>query len=81
MEKYLQREVIRKDGYEYNVSTTSADMITWMGCYANGYRPPRHPVPAIRQGFDYGLGFGGRVVMLHWTQGVYDESPRSNRRE
>lgn len=46
VERYLKREVICKDGHEYNISTTSADIITWMGCYVNGYRPPKYPPPA-----------------------------------
>lgn len=81
VERYLNREVIRHNGYEFNVSTTSADMIAWMGAYACGYRKPRHPLPAVREGFEYALRLGGGVVLLSWKQGVYDVSSRPDRRK
>ena len=41
-----RREEIRRNGHGYNVGMRAADWITWDGCYVNGYREPRFPVPA-----------------------------------
>lgn len=37
--------------------------------YARGKLPPNYPVPAIRQGFEYGRSLGtGEIILLHWHQ-------------
>ena len=46
--RYLQRELVKYRGVEFNISTTSLDLITWQGSYAHGYREPRYPVPMVR---------------------------------
>jgi hypothetical protein len=45
--KYLDRESIKFQGMEYNISTTSLDWIAWNKAYDLGYRKPRYPLPAI----------------------------------
>lgn len=73
VERFLKREVICYNGQEFNISTTSADMITWIGAYVNGYREPKYPVPAIRQGFDFIQSLDDNTVhVMHWEHGVID---------
>jgi len=46
--------------------------------YMCGLEPPNYPVPAIRQGFEFGRELGDEdrgikagVVLLYWKQGPY----------
>lgn len=40
--------------------------------YQAGLTRPAYPVPAIRQGFEYGRNLlTNEVVLLHWYQGPY----------
>lgn len=44
--------------------------------YLVGNTPPNYPVPAIRQGFEFGRNWGtGEVVLLHWQQEAIDDTP------
>lgn len=70
--KYSQHEVIWLSDFRFHVSSTSVDSLTWQRAYEFGYREPNYPVPAIREGFEFGLQLPGKVVILHWVQGAYD---------
>ena len=61
------------DGDIKDITTALRDHMAWWLAYERGYREPRYQVPAIRQGFEYGLSLpDGRVTLLCWRQGVYD---------
>lgn len=41
--------------------------------YEYGMMPPRYPVPAIRQGFEWGTNLrDGSTVLLEWRQESYE---------
>ncbi len=40
--------------------------------YHEAVMPPRYPVPAIRQHFEFGYQLGHGPVLMHCVQGVFD---------
>jgi len=68
----LNRETIKIGDLEFTLTTHSVDLTAWHLAYSKGWRKPSYPVPAIREGFEFGLLLGGGVRLLHWKQGVYD---------
>lgn len=60
--------------HRHNLRQAYRDKLQLTYMYIRGFHEPHFPVPAIREGFEWGWDcLEDRATMIHWEQGTYEE--------